>query len=85
MLSSLEMIRGLVAGSRERDMPVVDLLAVEGGYELSCQAHVLKSARGDRRVFRTSDAALRYVRDHLADPTRRNCEVHVRVFAGDLL
>ena len=78
-------MRGLVSAHKDRDVPVLDLLSVDGGFELSCQSHVLKSDRGQRRVFRTSDAALRYVRDHVADPTRRNCEVRVRVFAGDLL
>lgn len=85
MLVTLEMFRGLVSAVKADQVPELELLPNGEGWELSCRGHVLKAARGERRVFRTVDAAVRYVRDNVAKPTGRAVDLRAHVFAGGLL
>ncbi len=82
MLITLERLRGLIAASKIDQTPVVDLLFNGEGFELGCKGQFVKNSRGDRRVFRTSDAALRYVRENLSRQLGRSVDVLVHVAAG---
>jgi hypothetical protein len=63
----------------------VELMPSGEGWEVSYMGHVLKAARGDRRIFLTVDAAVRYVREYVAKPTGRAVDLRVHVFGGGLL
>jgi hypothetical protein len=82
MLVTLDHFRGLVGAVKADQTPVLELLFNGDGFELGCRGHFVKNARGERRIFRTSDAALRYVRDNVSRQLGRSVDVLVHVAAG---
>lgn len=82
MLVTPEHFRGLVGAVKAEQTPVLDLLSNGEGFELGCRGHFVKNARGERRIFRTTDAALRYVRDNVSRQLGRSVDVLVHVSAG---
>lgn len=82
MSVSLERFRGLLAAHAPKQVPEVELVSFEDGWVLSFQGNVLQSARGERRVFRTGDAAVRYIRDNVVSVLDRAVAVKVLVAPG---
>jgi hypothetical protein len=84
MLVTLELFRGLVAAVPFDQIPVLSLIFNGEEFELACRDHYVKSARGQRRSFSTSDAALRYVRENISVPLGRSVDVTIRVVPGGI-
>lgn len=82
MLVSLERFRGFVSAFNEKQTPEIELVPFEGGWVMSLEGNILHAARGERRVFRTVDAGVRYVRDNVVGSVSRAVAVRVTVVPG---
>lgn len=82
--ATLDTIRGMLQATPENRLAELSLVSVEGGFELVSGGLSLQASRGDVRVFRTADAAVRYVSDHIAKSISRSVEVRFLITAGGL-
>lgn len=80
MEASLDVFRGIVLAAAEgREAVHLTLLPVEEGFELRFGEHVLGTARGGRRVFKTIDAAFSYTRQHIVSPRSPRVSLVIQV------
>lgn len=77
----IERLRGMIQASPSKLAVTLDVVPVEGGFELHCADQRLESRRGgDVRVFRTIDSAYNYASKYLVQPGLRH-DVDLRVRA----
>lgn len=77
--ATLDVFRGMVQSACEIWAPEIHLVPVSGGFELVCSGLSLQASRGDVRVFRTADAAIRYVADYIAKPLAQLVDIRIQV------
>lgn len=82
--ATLDVFRGMVQAAPANLTPEFVLVPVTGGYELVCSGFSLQASRGGVRVFKTADAAVRYVSDHIAKSLMRTIDLRFQVVAGGL-
>lgn len=82
--ATLDVFRGMVQATSENRSAEIQLVPVSGGFELVCSGLSLQASRGDVRVFRTADAAIRYVSDHIAKPLARLVDIRIQVLGSGL-
>lgn len=79
----LERFRGLLSHSPDKGSPICQLSPHDGGWILIYGDSILMGARGETRIFKTMDAAFRYVRDNVVSHIKRS--VRLTVFIEEQL
>lgn len=86
MNASLDEFRGYVLSfANSKQVPILSIVPMVGGFQLRFMEHTLEAARGHARLFRTVDSAIRFVDRHICQHVRTRVSVSIELSGLSLL
>lgn len=85
MNASLDEFRGYVLSfANSKQVPILSMVPMVGGFQLRFMEHTLEAARGHARLFRTADSAIRFVDRHICQHVRTRVNVSIELTGASL-